>query len=77
MDTLQKSGLKYTRSDLAYELQGMGVVKDSLEVSKLIWEAYIHYNKYGNIKNAFLDNEGKHKVVSEYEIYQMIHYSLY
>ena len=37
---LAHQGAVYTRADLAYDLQGLGVSEDSYEVDKLVWEAY-------------------------------------
>jgi len=62
----------YCRADLAYELTKFGVERDSLEVSKLAWEAYNYYHNDSTIRNAFLDNEGNQYIVAEYQLYNSI-----
>ena len=44
----EAKGGKLTRADLAYDLK----MTDSLEVSRLAWEAYNHYGKGENRKVA-------------------------
>lgn len=65
---LQQNNATYTRADLAYDLQKLGISKDSIEVSMLVWEAFQHFKKDSAIKAAFYDNEKKHTLVDEYQV---------
>lgn len=58
----------FSRTDLAFELKEFGLTNDSIEVSKLIYEAYKHYNNNEAIKNAFLNNDSARSIVEEYHI---------
>ncbi|MBO7627457.1 MAG: hypothetical protein J6S93_07880, partial [Paludibacteraceae bacterium] len=49
----EANGEKRTRADVAYDLQ----MTDSLEVSRLAWEAYNHYGKDPLIKSTFVNND--------------------
>ena len=62
---LNHDGAVYTRADLAYELKTCGIANDSIEVSRLVCEAF---SRFGNdaIKTSFLTNDGKHTVVDAY-----------
>ena len=61
---LQKDAAVYTRADVAYELRGFGVEKDSFEVERLVWEAYKHFNEDAAIGQAFYDNGKKRPLVA-------------
>lgn len=65
-DNLQKHDATCTRADLAYELSQFGVKEDSIDVSKLIYEAWLHFQKYTPIRNVFLTNDRKQLVVDAY-----------
>ena len=62
----------FTRADLAYELKKFGIEKDSIDVSRLVWEAYHYYNKDIKIKKAFINNEKKQSIIDEYQICQLV-----
>ena len=53
---LIKSGIVYTRADLAYELKSYGVEGDSLEVAAMVYEAYLKY-KDASLVKAFVTND--------------------
>ncbi len=61
-------GSKRTRADVAYDLQ----MTDSLEVSRLVWEAYNYYGKDPLIKSTFVNNDNDSSVVDDYELRQLI-----
>lgn len=67
-DDLYKEGQTFLRADLAFELKKHGVKEDSAEVSKLVFEAYRHYNDDGHIAIAFITNNNRSTVVAEYKI---------
>ena len=67
-DDLAKHQSYYSRADVAFELKSFGIQKDSIEVSKLIWEAYNHYQHDRNIAMVFISNNGRITIVEEYEI---------
>lgn len=62
----------YTRSDLAYNLKDLGIIKDGFDVGKLVWEAFVYYNHDNKIKNVFYTNDYTKLIVPEYEIYNLI-----
>ncbi len=62
------NGNKLTRADLAYELK----MADSVEVSRLAWEAYNHYGKDQNIKSTFVNNDSATSIVDDFELRQLI-----
>ncbi len=61
-----------TRTDVAYELKEFGITNDSVEVSKLIYEAYLYFNKDNAIKNAFINNDLARSIVEEYQINDLL-----
>ena len=64
----EAKGSKRTRADVAYDLQ----MTDSLEVSRLVWEAYNYYGKDPLIKSSFVNNNNDSSVVDDYELRQLI-----
>ena len=64
----EAKGSKRTRADVAYDLQ----MTDSLEVSRLVWEAYNYYGKDPLIKSTFVNNDNDSSVVDDYELRQLI-----
>lgn len=65
---VEAKGSKRTRADVAYDLQ----MTDSLEVSRLVWEAYNYYGKDPLIKSTFVNNDNDSSVVDDYELRQLI-----
>lgn len=58
-----------TRAELAENLVKQGSVKgDSLEVSRLVWDAYNHFNRDNAIYHAFVSNNEKTSVIQEFSI---------
>ena len=64
----EAKGNKRTRADVAYDLK----MTDSLEVSRLVWEAYNYYGKDPLIKSTFVNNDNDSSVVDDYELRQLI-----
>lgn len=64
----EANGGKITRADLAYDLK----MTDSLEISRLAWEAYNHYGKDPLIKSTFVNNDSGSSIVDDYELRQLI-----
>lgn len=64
---LVENNLTYTRADLAFELKEY-VPSDSLEISKLIWDAYQYFNKDVNIRTSFTNNSADSLITDEYEL---------
>ncbi len=62
-----QEGVVYTRADLAYDLQQLGISNDCLEIGILVWEAYQYFNQDGSIRTCFYDNERKGLLVDEYQ----------
>lgn len=69
---LELEGATYSRADLAYELRDLGVEEDSLDLSRLVWEAYIYFNEDAKIAKAFLNNEENQSIVEEYKIHDLL-----
>jgi len=63
-DELAKNGSTFSRADLAFELK----MTDSVEVEKLVWNAYTNYYNDKNIANAFIANDGSMTVVDSYKV---------
>lgn len=63
-DELMKDGGTFSRADLAHELN----MADSVEVEKLVWDAYVNYNNDENIAGAFISNDGGMSVVESYKV---------
>ena len=61
-------GSIWTRADLAYELK----MSDSLDVTRLVWEAYNHFGKPRSIKEAFVNNDSECPLVDDYELRHLI-----
>lgn len=64
----EAKGAKIIRADLAVELK----ITDSIEVSRLAWEAYNHYGKDQLIKSTFVNNDSQTSIVDDYELRQLI-----
>lgn len=64
----EAKGAKIIRADLAVELK----ITDSIEVSRLAWEAYNHYGKDQQIKSTFVNNDNQTSIVDDYELRQLI-----
>lgn len=64
----EANGAKVTRADLAYELKELGVEEDSIEVSKLVWEAYSTASKAiaSLIASTYISNTSSTTVIDEY-----------
>lgn len=62
----------YSRADIAYELKDCGITHDSIEVSKLVYEAYMYYHQDGAIKASFVSNDGYNTLVDEYMTYEVL-----
>ena len=69
---LEQNGGTYTRADLAFDLQEMGISKDGFEVGMLVWEAYRHFRDDKAIRQAFYDNDGKRGLVDEYGVEYLV-----
>lgn len=54
------------RTDLAYELKELGVEGDSIDVARLVLEAYRYYDSDHSIEKAFVTNDGRRALVDEY-----------
>ena len=63
---LMEEQCTFSRADLAYELKDYGIANDSIEVSKLVYDAYLYYNQDGAIKASFVSNDGYNLLVDEY-----------
>lgn len=64
----EAKGAKIIRADLAVELK----MTDSIEVSRLAWEAYNHFGKDPLIKSTFVNNDSLTSIVDDYELRQLI-----
>ncbi len=69
---LMKDGVKYTRADLAYELEKLGVSQDSLDVSRLVMAAYEFFNNNESIRKAFSNNDGTRSLVDELAVSRLM-----
>ena len=54
-----QKGTVYTRADLAYDLQQLGISNDCFEVGILVWEAYQYFNQDNSIRTCFYDKRKK------------------
>lgn len=71
-DDLTQSKTVFDRADLTSELHEFGVLSDSLEVSDLVWDAYVYYNRNSNIREAFMNNARDAYLVDEYEVLHLL-----
>ena len=62
----------FTRSELAYELKKFGVNDDTIEVGRLVWEAFEAFGHDERIRTAFVNNQGNRSVVDEQEVTQLL-----
>lgn len=69
---LEQNGGTYTRADLAFDLQELGISKDGFEVGMLVWEAYKNFRDDKAIRQAFYDNDGKRGLVDEYGVEHLV-----
>ena len=65
-DKLGRQETVYTRADLSYDLRRYGLKEDSIEVSRLVYEAYLYFGKCKSIKNVFLTNDRRQTIVDAY-----------
>lgn len=71
-DALIKTNSKLPRADVAYNLRKFGIERDSQDISRLIFEAYVHYDNDSNIKESFVNNEFTQFLVDEYDICYLV-----
>jgi len=64
----EAKGAKIIRADLAVDLK----ITDSIDVSRLTWEAYNHYGKDQLIRSTFVNNDSLTSIVDDYELRQLI-----
>lgn len=69
---LCKDGETYLRADLAYELKQYGINADSIDVSRLVLEAYKYFNNDRNIKQAFVTNNSRSPLIEEYQMTELL-----
>ncbi len=62
----------YLRADLAFELKKFGISDDSIDVSRLVFEAYKYYNNDSHIKAAFVTNDNRFPLVDEYKMTDLL-----
>ncbi len=67
-DKLCRENKTYLRADLAFELKQYGIMSDSSEVSKLVFDAYKFFHDNGNIAIAFVSNNSRTTLVDEYRL---------
>lgn len=67
-DELCRDGKTFLRADLAFELKKCGVQSDSSEVGSLVYEAYCYYQNDGNISIAFVTNNSRSTLVTDYKL---------
>lgn len=65
---LAKKDLKISRADLASDLEMI----DSIEINRLVWEAYNHFEKETSIKSNFINNDNDTSIVEDYELLHLI-----
>ena len=68
---LMQDDATFSRADLAFELKDYGVKTDSIDVSRLVYEAFKNTNDNA-IKVSFVTNDGAQYIVSEYEVNGLI-----
>lgn len=71
-EKLCKDGETYLRADLAYELKEYGIDADSIDVSRLVLEAYRYFNDDKNIEQAFVTNDSRSALIDEYELADLL-----
>jgi hypothetical protein len=69
---LCKDGETYLRADLAYELKQVGINTDSIDVSRLVLEAYRYFGSDQNIKKAYVTNDGRSPLIEEYQLTELL-----
>lgn len=70
---LCKNGDTFLRADLAAALKHEGLIDvDSIDVSKLVLEAYRYFNNDRNIKQAFVTNDRRNALIDDYKLNDLL-----
>lgn len=68
----QRDSCVMSRADLAYELKQFGIQGDSLEINKLVYDAYVYYKESPVIRDAFVEMSSNVPIVSTYKLHSAL-----
>lgn len=68
----QRDSSVMSRADLAYELKQFGIQGDSLEINKLVYDAYVYYKESPVIRDAFVEMSSNVPIVSTYKLHSAL-----
>ena len=69
---LRKENDTMTRADLAYELKQDALPSDSIEVARLVYEAYQEAGNDNAVLQAFVSNDGRKSLIEEYQLQALL-----
>jgi predicted nucleic acid-binding Zn-ribbon protein len=70
--SLDKQGSFMTRADLAYNLDKFGYGKDSIEITRLVWESWLEHKKDDRILKVFIGNDGVGSLVESFQLHNLV-----
>jgi hypothetical protein len=70
--SLYKQGSFMTRADLAYNLGKFGYGKDSIEITRLVWESWLEHKKDDRIIKVFIGNDGVGSLVESFQLHNLV-----
>lgn len=68
----QRDSSVMSRADLAYELKQFGIQGDSLEINKLVYDAYVYYKESPVIRDTFVEMSSNVPIVSTYKLHSAL-----
>ena len=68
----QRDSSVMSRTDLANELKQFGIQGDSLEINKLVYDAYVYYKESPVIRDAFVEMSSNIPIVSTYKLHSAL-----
>lgn len=70
--SLYKQGRFMTRADLAYNLDKFDYGKDSIEITRLVWESWLEHKKDDRILKVFIGNDGVGSLVESFQLHNLV-----
>ena len=70
--SLYKQGRFMTRADLAYNLDKFVYGKDSIEITRLVWESWLEHKKDDRILKVFIGNDGVGSLVESFQLHNLV-----
>ena len=70
--SLYKQGRFMTRANLAYNLDKFDYGKDSIEITRLVWESWLEHKKDDRILKVFIGNDGVGSLVESFQLHNLV-----